>query len=105
MHLSLNTSPYLHETVIVGPEGTIRLFELPTEKPFGFSYRLDINGKTILEGEQKPSLYTIQLKEFAESIKENREPIASAQEVRKTMMVLDGIRRSDREGIVVHLNP
>ena len=104
VHLSLNTFPYLHETVIVGPGGTIRLFESPTEKPFGFSYRLDINGKTILEGEQIPSLYTIQLKEFVESIKENREPIASAQEVRNTMMVLDEIRRSDREGIVVHLN-
>jgi predicted dehydrogenase len=104
VHLSLNTAPYLHETVLVGPKGTIRLFEFPSEKPFNFSYRLDINGKTMLEGKQIPSLYTIQLKEFAEAIKENRQPIASAQEVRKTMMVLDEIRRSDSEGIVVHLN-
>jgi predicted dehydrogenase len=105
IHLSLNTAPYLHETVIVGPKGTIRLFEFPSEKPFEFFYRLDINGKTMLEGKQIPSLYTIQLKEFAEAIKENREPVASGQEVRKTMVVLDEIRRSDREGMVVHLDP
>jgi predicted dehydrogenase len=104
VHLSLNTSPYLHETIIVGSEGTIRLFEYPTAKAFGFSYRLDINGKTILEGEQNPSLYTVQLKEFYEALRDNRTPIASGAEVRNTMKVLDAIRKSDREGNVVHLS-
>lgn len=104
VHLSLNTSPYLHETIVVGPKGTIRLFEFPTEKPFGFSYRLDINDKTVLEGEQVPSLYTVQLKEFAEAIRENRKPIASGEEIKETMLVLDAIRESDREGRAVQLN-
>ncbi|UCF82910.1 MAG: Gfo/Idh/MocA family oxidoreductase [Desulfobacteraceae bacterium] len=104
IHLSLNVSPYLHELLISGPKGSLKLFEYPTEKTYGFRYRLELNEKIILEGEQIPSLYTIQLKEFAEAIKENRQPIASAQEVRKTMMVLDEIRRSDSEGTVVHLN-
>jgi len=101
IHLSLNTSPNLHEAIIVGPKGTIRLFEFPMEKTFGFSYRLEINGKTILDGEQIPSLYTVQLREFFESIRDNRLPIACGEEVRKTMLVLDEIRRSDREGKVV----
>ncbi len=101
VHLSLNTSPYLHETLIVGPKGSIKLSEYPTEKLFGFSYRLDINDKTILEGEQIPSLYTAQLKEFFEAIRDNRPPSASGEEVRKTMLVLDAIRRSDNEGRVV----
>ncbi len=104
VHLSLSTSPYLHEIIIVGPKGTMRLFEFPTEKAFGFAYRLDINGKTVLNGEQVPSLYAVQLKEFAGAIRDNRTPIASGEEVRKTMMVLDEIRRSDREGIVIRLN-
>jgi predicted dehydrogenase len=103
VHLSLNTSPYLHETILVGPKGTIRLFEYPTDKSFGFSYRLDVNGKTVLEGEQIPSLYTIQLKEFYEAIRENRTPIASGGELRNTMMVLDAIRKSDKEGKLIHL--
>ncbi len=104
VHLSLNTSPDLHEAIIVGPRGTIRLSEFPTGKTFGFSYRLDINGKTILEGEQVPSLYTVQLREFFEAIRENRRPVASGEEVRRTMLVLDAIRKSDRERKVVHLN-
>ena len=104
VHLSLSTSPYLHEAIIVGPKGTIRLFEYPTEKVFGFSYRLDINGETILEGEQIPSLFTVQLKEFFEAIRDNRPPIASGEEVRKTMLVLDAIRKSDSEGKVVRLD-
>jgi predicted dehydrogenase len=104
VHLSLNTSPDLHEAIIVGPRGTIRLSEFPTGKTFGFSYRLDINGKTILEGEQVPSLYTVQLREFFEAIRDNRRPVASGEEVKRTMLVLDAIRRSDRERKVVHLN-
>jgi predicted dehydrogenase len=105
VHLSLNTSPYLHETILVGPQGTLRLFEYPTEKAFDFSYRLDFNGKTILEGEQNPSLYTIQLNEFCTALRESRTPLASGNEVRYTMMVLDAIRKSDKEGKIVKLEP
>jgi predicted dehydrogenase len=65
---------------------------------------LDVNGKTILEGEQIPSLYTVQLKEFFEAIRDNRPPIASGEEVRKTMLVMDAIRKSDRERKVIRLN-
>ncbi len=104
VHLSLSTSPDLHEAIIVGPKGTMRLFEFPTGKTFGFSYRLDVNGQTVLEGEQVPSLFTVQLREFLEAIRDNRLPIASGEEVRMTMLVLDAIRRSDREGKVVHLD-
>ena len=104
VHLSLNTSPYLHETIIVGPKGTIRLFEYPTDKAFGFFYRLEFNGKTVLEGEQNPSLYTIQLKEFCDALRENRIPIASGADVRDTMITLDAIRKSDSEGKVIHLD-
>ena len=104
VHLSLSTSPYLHETIIVGSKGTMRLYEFPTEKPFGFSFRLEMNGKTILDGEQVPSLYTVQLREFFEAIRQNRVPLASGEEVMKTMLVLDAIRKSNNEGRVIRLN-
>ena len=105
VHLSLNTSPYLHETILVGPQGSIRLFEYPTKRAFGFSYRLDFNETTVLEGEQNPSLYTIQLNEFCGALRESRTPLASGKEVRYTMMVLDAIRKSDKEGKIVRLEP
>jgi predicted dehydrogenase len=103
VHLSLNTSPHLHEAIIVGPKGTIRLFEFHAGRAYGFSHRLEMNGKTILDGEQIPSPYTIQLREFFKAIREKRAPLASGEEVRKTMLVLDAIRKSDREGKVVQL--
>ena len=104
VHLSLNTSPPIRETIIVGPKGTMRLSIFPTGKTFGQGYRLDLNDRTILEGEQIPSLYTIQLKEFFEAIRDKRTAIASGEEVRKTMLVLDAIRRSDLEKKVVRLD-
>jgi UDP-N-acetyl-2-amino-2-deoxyglucuronate dehydrogenase len=103
VHLSLNTKPYLHEAILVGPKGTMKLFEFPTGKPFDFSYRLDINGKTVLDGPQIPSLFTVQLREFLDAIRESRLPIASGEEVRRTVLVMDAIRKSDREGNVVRL--
>jgi predicted dehydrogenase len=103
VNLSLNTKPYLHEAILVGPKGTMRLFEFPARKPFTLSYRLDINGKTVLDGEQIPSLFTVQLREFIDAIHENRLPIASGEEVRRTVLVMDAIRKSDREGNVVRL--
>ena len=104
IHLSLNVSPYLHELLITGPKGSIRLFEYPTEKTYGFRYRLELNGKTILEGEQIPSLYTNQLREFADAIREKRIPLASGQEVRNTMLVLDAVRQSQIEERIVSLS-
>jgi predicted dehydrogenase len=86
IHLSLNVSPYLHELLISGPKGSIRLFEYPTEKTYGFNYRLELNGKTILEGEQIPI------------------PIASGQEVRNTMLVLDAIRKSQKEEKIISIS-
>lgn len=103
VHLSMNTRPYLHEAILVGPKGMMRLFEFPAGRPFTFSYRLDINDKTVLDGEQIPSLFTVQLREFIQAIHENRLPIASGEEVRRTVMVMDAIRTSDREGNVVRL--
>jgi predicted dehydrogenase len=95
IHLSLNVSPYLHELLISGPKGSIRLFEYPTEKTYGFNYRLELN---------IPSLYTNQLCEFVEAIRENRVPIASGQEVRNTMLVLDAIRKSQKEEKIISIS-
>ncbi|RKX73821.1 MAG: hypothetical protein DRP87_18195 [Spirochaetes bacterium] len=103
VHLSLNTSPYLHETLVIGERGSMRVFEYPTEKTFGFSYILKLNNKTILEGEQVPSLYTNQLKEFVSAIVEKRTPMASGKEVTNSMIVLDAMRKSYMENRVVSL--
>jgi len=103
VHLSLSTSPDIHEAILVGTKGVMRLTEYSTGKPFGFGYCLDLNGKRILSGEQIPSNYTLQLKEFMDAIRRGRTPIASGEEVLKTMLVLDTVRLSDQEKRIVHI--
>jgi len=104
IHLSLSTSPDIHEAILVGTKGVMRLTEYSTGKPFGFGYHLDLNGKRVFSGDQVPSNYTLQLKEFIDAIQNGRVPYASGEEVLKTMRVLDAIKQSEREKRVVFIN-
>jgi predicted dehydrogenase len=103
IHLSLSTSPDIHEAILVGTKGVMRLTEYSTGKPFGFGYHLDLNGKRVYSGEQIPSNYTLQLKEFIDALREGRKPIASGEEVLNTMRVLDAVRKSERERRIVSI--
>ena len=103
MHLSLSTSPEIHEAILVGTKGVMRLTEYSTGKPFRFGYHLDLNGKRIYSAEQTPSNYTLQLGEFIDAIRGSRTPIASGEEVLSTMRVLDAVRLSEREKRVVSI--
>jgi predicted dehydrogenase len=103
VHLSLNTTPYLHEAILIGTKGSIRLTEYATGKPFGFGYHLDLNDKRIFSGEQIPSNYTLQLKEFVDALREGRTPAASGEEALNTMLVLDAARRSEKEKRIISL--
>jgi predicted dehydrogenase len=103
MHLSLSTSPEIHEAILVGTKGVMRLTEYSTGKPFRFGYHLDLNGKRIYSAEQTPSNYTLQLREFIDAIRGSRTPIASGEEVLSTMRVLDAVRLSEREKRIVSI--
>jgi predicted dehydrogenase len=104
VHLSLSTSPDIHEAILVGTKGMMRLTEYSTGKPFGFGYHLDLNGKRVYSGDQIPSNYTLQLKEFTDALREGRKPPASGEEILNTMRVLDAVRLSEREKRVVYIN-
>ena len=86
VHLSLNTRPPVHEVIAVGTEGTLRLNEFSTGKAFGFGYELKLNDQVLLHGPQEPSNFTLQLKEFVQSIQENRDPVAGGRKVSSTTM-------------------
>jgi len=89
VYLSLNTRPPLiHEIIAIGSDGMIKLSEYNTDKPFSFGYRLMLNGKTLMDGPQQPTNFTLQLQEFINSIREKREPIASGRDVAVTTMRL-----------------
>lgn len=103
VHLSLSTFSEIHEAILVGTKGVMKLTEYSTGRPFGFGYHLDLNGKRIYSGEQIPSIYTLQLREFIDAIRNGRKPIASGEEVLNTMRVLDAVRLSDQEKRVVKI--
>jgi len=87
IHLSLNTKPPLvHEVIAVGTEGTIRLNEYLSGKNFGFGYELQLDDKTLFREDQEPSNFTLQLEEFVRSVREQRQPIASGEDVAANTM-------------------
>jgi predicted dehydrogenase len=64
-----------------------------------------MNGKRVLSGDQFPSNYTLQLKEFVSALREGRRPKASGEEVLKTQILLDAARQAEREKRPVYLSP
>jgi len=103
IHLSINTKPAIHEILAIGTSGLMRLSEYPLNKAFDFRYRLEKNGECILDNKQEPSNYTLQLKEFVRSLKENREPLAGGKEILRTMRVIDAILESISSNKVIEL--
>jgi len=104
VHLSLNASFPVHEIIIVGDKGAMRLYEYSTGKPFGFKNKLEINGKTVMEKEQIPTNYALQLKEFIDAVKEERTPLASGKEARKVIQVMEAVKESIATGKPAYLN-
>ncbi len=102
-HLSLSTNPPVHEALVVGRRGHLRLIERPAGAPFENLYRLEKNGETVLDGLQSPSLYTHQLREFADALRERRRPLAAGREILNVMRMLDAARASARSGQPVAL--
>lgn len=104
VHLSLSTDPPVHEALVVGTKGNLRLVERPGDAPFAFAYRLELNGRVLMDGPQSPSMYTHQLREFAEAIRDKRPPLASGREILPLMRVLNAARTSARTGQPVSLD-
>jgi len=97
VHLSLSTDPPLHEAVVVGERGHLRLVERPLGPPFRFAYTLECNGKPVFS-EPDSEAYTDQLAEFAAAIRAGRPPLASGAEIVPLMRVLDAARASAASG-------
>jgi predicted dehydrogenase len=102
-HLSLSTQPPIHEALVIGRKGHFRLIEHPAGAPFENRYRLEHDGQVVMEGLQAPSLYTHQLREFADAIAAGRPPLASGREILNVMRMLDAARESVRSGQAINL--
>ena len=103
LHLSLNTQPPLHDILVVGERGSFRLIEYGLNRPFSFGNRLILNGEVLMDGEQTPSNYTLQMQEFINAVRDHREPMASGEEICSEIQVLEAINISARTGETVRV--
>jgi predicted dehydrogenase len=94
LSLSLNARHNVHEMNIVGSEKTMALRDEGT---------LIMNGKILVEDNKPLESFKNQLREFVMSIREDREPLTSAKDVRKVVEVLSAVRLSAQERKVVTL--
>ena len=76
----LSSADIVYERYIQGTAGTLHL---------GDETELKLNGNVVLQGPQKPGNFALEIREFAESIREKREPLTSGRRV------LDIIRTQD----------
>lgn len=106
-HLSLNTLPPRHDCLIVGSKGSL-YWKFGTRAPLrghcGVWPNVELyrNGEIIAQAETV-NPFTLEIKEFIDSIKERREPLTSGRKVRKTIEILDAIILSAYKDEVVYL--
>jgi len=103
IHLSLNTKPPIYEVLAIGNKGILKLSENQIIGTFHFKNRLELNNKVILESKQDPSNYTLQLQEFLDSIREDRESLTEGNKILKVMKVISAAVKSFNSKEVVTL--
>lgn len=90
----LSSSDIMYQRYIQGSKGTLVLNDETS---------LSMNGKEIASGAQKPGNFALQYKEFAVSVREKREPIASGHEVLNVIRVQEAALESARIHKVIEL--
>ncbi|BFT72937.1 Gfo/Idh/MocA family protein [Paenibacillus sp. P36] len=89
-----STQNSIYERYLIGSNGLLHLKD---------EYELSLNGETLETCESTFPNFKWQLEEFANAIREGREPLASGREIIQVMRVMDGCFESMRTGQVVHL--
>jgi predicted dehydrogenase len=102
-HLSINTSPAVHDCVINGPQGVMSFSHCyKKDRPVGRSEtNLFVNGEMVFEENGKEWSFLNQLKKFVEAIIEKRQPTASGEIGRKVVRAIEASMESARTGRVI----
>lgn len=93
-HLSLNTSPEKFGGFILGPKGSIEINHYRTDMLGIFSGTLLINGKSVPVDEQDSNNISRQMREFAESILQKRQPMVKNHEILMQLAIIDAAKKS-----------
>ncbi|NOU62472.1 hypothetical protein GC096_00235 [Paenibacillus sp. LMG 31461] len=82
-----STQNSIYDRYLIGSNGMMHLKD---------EYELTLNGEKQAECERTNANFTWQLEEFADAIRENREPLASGREIIRVMKVMDACFESMR---------
>lgn len=104
--LSINNKPSRHEGLMIGKEGSIYFSQTGDHVGLVGTAETDlyINGELIMSGEPLPHNFAVQMKEFVDSIRENREPVASGKEIMLQLKIIEAAMRSAEEKRVIMLD-
>lgn len=104
-YLSICNSPYVHECLIEGRNGSI--FFKHEGDHVGIigvsSTAVYLNGERI-EAPEEPDCFTMQVKEFVSAIQEGRQPSTSGQNVYSTYLILEAAKESAKRHEVIILD-
>ncbi|WP_281888725.1 Gfo/Idh/MocA family protein [Paenibacillus sp. YYML68] len=89
-----STQNSIYQRYVIGQNGMLQLND---------EYELALNGEQVAACERSNANFTWQLREFAEAIRDGRQPLASGQEILRVMQVIDACFESMRTGQVVSL--
>jgi predicted dehydrogenase len=103
-HLSFNTFQAVRDCIVNGPLGTMS-FSFRYEKGLVGRIEADllINGEAVFIDDGKEWNFVLQMKEFINSINENREPLTSGEFGRKVVNIIEAAMESSRTKKVVKI--
>lgn len=105
--LSINTSPVKHRGLVIGTDGSISWNQEGDHSGdlVGVATTdLEINGEAVDSQEDGPHNFALQMKEFVDSIRADREPIASGEEILTQLKIIRAARQSAAEDRAVSLS-
>lgn len=104
--LSINNRPSRHEGLVIGKEGSIYFTQTGDHVGLVGTAATDlfINGELIMSGDPIPHNFAVQMREFVESIREDRIPDASGREILLQLKIIEAAMISAEEKRVVRLD-
>lgn len=103
--LGINNRYPIHEGNLIGTEGTIKWSQ--TGDHVGLIGTADtdlyINGEKIYSGPSNPHNFAIQMKEFVDSIIEDREPLTSGEKIITQLKIIEAAQKSAAEKKLITL--
>lgn len=103
--LSINNRSPRHEGLIVGEKGSIYFIQRGDHDGLIGIAETDlyVNGELVMSGDPRPHSFTVQMKEFLDSIDEDREPSSSGERILAQLSIIEAAQVSAQKRRMIEL--